>query len=305
MDDLRRIDMNLLLTLHALLTEKHVTRAALRLHRSQPAVSHSLAQLRQIFNDPLLVRREVGLTLTTRAQALLGPLELALEQLNGLIQAPQFDPRHSTRHFRLALSDYGTNAVLPTLMRHLRVQAPGVSLAVSHAGREMMLAQLIDGDIDLGLGVFPERPSEVHAELLFEEQFACLADRATLPENGMLSFEAWLERPHVLVTMHPDSANEVDSALAASGLSRNVVLTLPHWHAAINLIAGTDLILTAARRSMAHITTPNLHIFPPPFAIPNFAFQQVWHTRRESDPAHRWLRRAIWESCQAGEVNIG
>lgn len=166
MDDLRRIDMNLLLTLHALLTEKHVTRAALRLHRSQPAVSHSLSQLRQIFNDPLLVRREAGLTLTTRAQALLGPLEQALDQLNELIQAPQFDPRHSTRHFRLALSDYGTNAVLPTLMQHLRTQAPGISLAVSHAGREMMLAQLIDGEIDLGLGVFPERPSEVHTPSL-------------------------------------------------------------------------------------------------------------------------------------------
>ncbi|MCE9733424.1 MULTISPECIES: LysR family transcriptional regulator [Pectobacterium] len=301
MDDLRRIDMNLLLTLHALLTEKHVTRAALRLHRSQPAVSHSLSQLRQIFNDPLLVRREAGLTLTTRAQALLDPLEQALDQLNGLIQAPQFDPRHSTRHFRLVLSDYGTNAVLPMLMRHLRTQAPGISLSVGHAGREMMLAQLIDGEIDLALGVFPERPSEVHAELLFEEHFSCLADRATLPENGTLSFSEWLERPHILITMHPDSANEIDSTLAASGQSRNVVLALPHWHAAINLIAGTDLILTAARRSMSQINSPDLHVFPPPFTIPNFAFQQVWHTRRESDPAHRWLRKAIWESCQAGK----
>ncbi|MBT9183609.1 LysR family transcriptional regulator [Pectobacterium punjabense] len=301
MDDLRRIDMNLLLTLHALLTEKHVTRAALRLHRSQPAVSHSLSQLRQIFNDPLLVRREAGLTLTTRAQALLDPLEQALDQLNGLIQAPQFDPRHSTRHFRLVLSDYGTNAVLPMLMRHLRTQAPGISLSVGHAGREMMLAQLIDGEIDLALGVFPERPSEVHAELLFEEHFSCLADRATLPENGTLSFSEWLERPHILITMHPDSANEIDSTLAASGQSRNVVLALPHWHAAINLIAGTDLILTAARRSMSQINTPDLHVFPPPFTIPNFAFQQVWHTRRESDPAHLWLRKAIWESCQAGK----
>ncbi|WP_409158520.1 LysR substrate-binding domain-containing protein [Pectobacterium sp. B2J-2] len=229
---------------------------------------------------------------------MLGTLEHALDQLNGLIQTPQFDPRHTTRHFRLALSDYGSNAVLPTLMRHLRALAPGISLAVSHAGREMMLAQLIDGEIDLGLGVFPERPPEVHAALLFEEQFACLADRATLPENGTLSFEAWLERPHILVTMHPDSANEVDSVLAASGLARNVVLTLPHWHAAINLIAGTDLILTAARRSMAQVNRSDLRIFPPPFTIPDFAFQQVWHTRRESDPAHRWLRNAIWESCQ-------
>lgn len=298
MDDLRRLDMNLLLTLHALLIEKHVTRAALRLHRSQPAVSHSLSQLRQIFNDTLLVRREGGLALTTRAQALLAPLEQALTQLNGLLQTPSFDPHDASRHFRLALSDYGTNVVLPTLIRQLRTKAPGISLAISHASREMMLAQLIDGEIDLGLGVFPKRPPEVHAELLFEEQFACLADRATLPEDDKLSFKAWLERPHILVTMHPDSANEVDSVLVANGVSRNVVLTLPHWNTAINLIAGTDLILTAAQRSMARIDTADLHVFPPPFTIPSFAFQQVWHTRRESDPAHLWLRHAIWESCQ-------
>src|SRR5436309_288049 len=117
MDDLRRIDLNLLLTLHALLTEQHVTRAAVRLHKSQPAVSHALAQLRDIFDDPLLVRRENGLTLTARARDLLGPLDDALGQLNGLVGESTFDAAHARRCFRLALSDYGARSVLPALMR--------------------------------------------------------------------------------------------------------------------------------------------------------------------------------------------
>ena len=123
MDDLRRIDLNLLLTLHALLTEQHVTRAAVRLHKSQPAVSHALAQLRDIFDDPLLVRRENGLTLTARARDLLGPLDDALGQLNGLVGESTFDAAHARRCFRLALSDYGARSVLPALMRRLRREA--------------------------------------------------------------------------------------------------------------------------------------------------------------------------------------
>src|SRR5690606_33215975 len=136
MDELRRIDLNLLLTLHALLAEKHVTRAALRLHKSQPAVSHSLAQLRSHFDDPLLVRRDARLALTARAQALVQPLQEALSSLNALLAAPQFDPAVVRGRFRLALSDYAARILLPPLVRHLRQHAPGLDLAISQASRE-------------------------------------------------------------------------------------------------------------------------------------------------------------------------
>lgn len=154
MDDLRRIDLNLLLTLHALLAEQHVSRAALRLHRSQPAVSHALAQLRELFGDPLLVRRGGRLQVTARAQALVEPLQQALEQLDGLLGSPGFDPQRAQRSFRLAMSDYGARVVLPGLMRLLRNEAPGIDLIVSQGSREAMLGQLFDGEADLALAVF-------------------------------------------------------------------------------------------------------------------------------------------------------
>jgi DNA-binding transcriptional LysR family regulator len=299
MDELRRIDLNLLLTLHALLTEKHVTRAALRLHKSQPAVSHALAQLRQHFNDPLLVRRDGRMTLTARAQALAQPLNDALSSLNGLLGAPEFDPAQARRRFRLSLSDYAARIILPPLVRHVRQYAPGLDLAISQASREAMLAQLADGELDLALGIFPDAPESIQIQDIFQEEFVSLADRAILPTEGELSLEAWLRSPHVMLAMRPDANDEIESALAALGLRRHIALALPHWSAAVDVLAGTDLILTVASRAVGPMQRyKTLRKLMPPLALPRFAYQQAWHVRREGDPAHRWLREAVWACSQ-------
>lgn len=299
MDDLRRIDLNLLLTLHALLAEQHVSRAALRLHRSQPAVSHGLAQLRELFGDPLLVRRGGRLQATARAQALIEPLQQALEQLDGLIARPGFEPAKAQRSFRLAMSDYGARVVLPGLMRVLRDEAPGIDLVVIQGSREAMLGHLFDGEADLALGVFPALAAELRVETLFEERFTCIADRKGLPARGGLSLADWLARPHVLVAVRPGIDNEIDLALAAIGERRRVALALPHWAAAQDVIAGTDLILTVARRSLdSGKLDPRLRRFEPPLPIKAFGFQQAWHQRREGEAGHRWLREKIAALCQ-------
>lgn len=299
MDDLRRIDLNLLLTLHALLAEQHVSRAALRLHRSQPAVSHALAQLREIFADPLLVRRGGRLQPTARALELAQPLQDALQQLDALLNSPGFDPTRARRSFRLAMSDYGARVVLPRLMRGLREDAPEVDLVVTQGSREAMLSQLFDGEIDLALGVFPTLAAPLRAETLFEERFACLADRDSLPARGGLTLAQWLARPHVLVAVRPGADNEIDLALAALGEQRRVALALPHWTAATEVIAGTDLLLTVARRSLAgRLSLRGLRCFEPPLPIRAFNFQQAWHERREGDAAHRWLRDRVMQACQ-------
>lgn len=160
MDELRRIDLNLLLALHALLSEKHVTRAALRLHRSQPAVSHALAQLRKHFDDPLLMRQNGRMVLTPRAESLASPLQDALNALNGLLATPVFEPAKAQRRFRLSLSDYASRIVLPPLVRHLRRVAPGVDLAISQASRETMLAQLLDGELTWPWACSPTHPNK-------------------------------------------------------------------------------------------------------------------------------------------------
>ena len=292
--------MNLLLCLHALLVERHVTRAALRLHKSQPAMSHALAQLREIFKDPLLVRRGGRMELTPRAHDLQSPLDLALGQLNGLLKSPQFKPAKSTRHFRLALSDYAASLVLPALMVRLRKEAPSVNLSVTQASREAMLAQLADGEIDLALGVFPDAPREVQREVLFTEHFVSVADKTGLPVRGGLSLGEWLGRPHVLVAMRPDAVDDIDRALEVKGLKRRIALTLPHWSAARQVLEGTDLVLTVASRTLANPkTSARLRQFEPPVPLPTFAFEQAWHQRRQSDAALVWLRQCIAQCCGA------
>ncbi len=293
-DDIRRIDLNLLLTLHALLAEKHVTRAALRLHKSQPAVSHALAQLRETFKDPLLTRRGAGMALTPRAQDLLPPLEAALDQLNALLHEGAFDPRQAVRRFRVAMSDYAAHLVLPTLVKRLRDQAPGIDVVVCQASREAMLIQLADGEIDLGLGVFPDTASGIVVETLFEEHFVSIADKRSLPLRGKLPLDKWLARPHVLVATRSDTENEIDAALAAQGRHRRIALVLPHWRASTEVLTGTDLILTVASRTLDHVSDDQgLTQFLPPFELPSFAFRQAWHMRRDADSAHHWFRRLV------------
>ncbi|MEV6591434.1 LysR family transcriptional regulator [Streptomyces acidicola] len=299
MDELHRIDLNLLLALHALLTEKHVTRAATRLHKSQPAVSHSLAQLRTHFDDPLLVRHGGRMTLTARAQALVLPLEDALNSLNGLLAAPDFDAARTRRRFRLSLSDYASRIVLPPLVRHVRSEAPGLDLAISQASRDAMLAQLADGELDLALGIFPQPPEDIAVQDLFHETFVCLADKAVLPVKGGLSLEQWLERPHIMLALRPDAQDEIEQALSARGLRRHLAVTLPHWSAAVDLLPGTDLILTVASRAVGPLhRNKTLRRFAPPLEIPGFAYQQAWHARRTNDPAHAWLRQALMTCSQ-------
>ncbi|MFU1517111.1 LysR family transcriptional regulator [Vreelandella alkaliphila] len=300
MNNLRRIDLNLLVTLHALLVEKHVSRAAQRLHKSQPAVSHALANLRAIFDDPLLVRREGKLELTSRANELLPKLTEALHQLGALIEQPAFDSAHEKRVFRLAMSDYGARVVLPGLVRRLRSEAPGIDLQVSQGSRVAMLAGVHDGEIDMAFGVFqPPLSDELRTHKLFIEHFVCAADKNTLPKTGDLDKTQWLSRPHVLVAMQSSEGNEIENALHREGVSRRVAMTLPHWGVASHVVPNTDLILTAARRSFdLFLKDSPLQLFTPPYPIDPFEFSMVWHSRRESDAGHNWLKQAIIEMLQ-------
>ncbi|WP_396330843.1 LysR family transcriptional regulator [Burkholderia anthina] len=301
MNNLARIDLNLLVTLHALLSERHISRAAVRLHKSQPAVSHALARLREIFGDPLLVRRAGRLELTARANELVEPLNDILGRLGALIEPPAFDPSAATRVFRIAMSDYGARIVLPALVKTLRADAPGIELIVSQATREAMRMQLLDGEIDLALGVLPALQRDLHAEPLFVESFACVADAGRLPRRGELALDAWLARPHALVATRDGMDNEVDRALARLRRERHIAVILPFWGVANDLIAGTDLVLTVARRNLDRVRDDaRLRMFEPPFPIDSFEFTQHWHERRHGDAAHVWLRQTIARVASGG-----
>ncbi|UVM28765.1 LysR family transcriptional regulator [Pseudomonas sp. B21-021] len=300
MNDLRRIDLNLLVILDALLGEQHVTRAAERLHLSQPAVSHALARLRDLLGDPLLVRAGSGLVPTARALELAAPLAETLAQVQSLLAPNTFDPASARRTFRLAMSDYGAAIILPGLIRTLRAEAPGIDLQISHASREGMVEGLLNGDIDLAAGVLPELPGELRSTPLFEERYVCLLDRQSLPAGGVLDLPTYLSRPHVLLEMRGSGTPEIERTLTALRERRRVAISLPHWSVASRFISGTDLILTVASRALNEVDDESLIVVPPPFEIAPFTFVSAWHKRRGGDQALNWLNRRIEQGIVRG-----
>ncbi|QJP94316.1 LysR family transcriptional regulator [Pseudomonas fluorescens] len=295
MNDLRRIDLNLLVILDALLGEQHVTRAAERLHLSQPAVSHALARLRDLLGDPLLVRAGSGLVPTARALELAAPLAETLAQVQSLLAPNTFDPASARRTFRLAMSDYGAAIILPGLIRTLRTEAPGIDLQISHASREGMVEGLLNGDIDLAAGVLPELPGDLRSTPLFEERYVCLLDHQSLPAAGVLDLPTYLSRPHVLLEMRGSGTPEIERTLTALRERRRVAISLPHWSVAPQFISGTDLILTVASRALNEVDDESLIVVPPPFEIAPFTFVSAWHKRRGGDQALNWLNQRIGE----------
>lgn len=299
MNDLRRIDLNLLVVLEALLNEQHVTRAAERLHLSQPAVSHALGRLRDLLGDPLLVRVGSGLVPTARALELAAPLRDVLAQVQALLAPNTFEPSTARRRFRLAMSDYGAALLLPGLVRRLRREAPGIDLQIIQASREGMIELLLNGEIDVAAGVFPDVPNELRCTPLFEEHYACLVDRHTLGEDGLLDLPQYLDRPHVLLEMRGSGTAEIERALTVIHQRRHVAISLPHWSVAPQLIVGTDLILTVASRTLRAIHDPELVVVPPPFVLPSFAVVLARHKRRDGDQALGWLSEQMERALQA------
>ncbi|XAH25461.1 LysR family transcriptional regulator [Xylophilus sp. GW821-FHT01B05] len=305
MNNLRSVDLNLLTILEVLLAERHLSRAAERLHMSQPAVSHALARLRVLLGDPLLVRGRGGFQPTARALELARPLADALQHIRSVLGGAVFAPGSARRVFRLAASDYGAAIVLPGLLRRLRAEAPGVDLDLVYASRAAMAAGVADGEIDLALGVFTQLPESLRRETLFNERFVCALDPATLPADAPLTLQAYLARPHVLVAAgDTEVATEVDAALARKGLARRIALRLPHWTVAPMVIAGTDLILTVARRALPLQTAAVLAVREAPLALAPFAFEQVWHSRTQGDAGLGWLRAAVQRVVEAGDSDF-
>ena len=292
MNNLRRLDLNQLVTLLILLRERHVSRAAQALHKSQPAVSHSLNQLRELFQDPLLVRQNGQYQLTSKAESLYTPLLKALEQLDYLIAQQNFQPALCHQRFNLALSDYGAAIIAQPLTRFLREQAPDVDLNIWHCSREEMQNKLLEGSLDLAFGVFNSLDNTLRAQSIFQDKMVSLADKSICPA-GTMTLDEWLSHPHIAVSMKPFDTNEVDAQLKRLNQQRRVAVTVPYWQVAPQLIAGTDLILTAAQRGFPPEMNQHCVIFEPPVKVAPLDFQMIWHERSDTDNALNWLRETI------------
>lgn len=296
MNNLRRLDINLLLTLDVLLAEHNVTRAAQRLNLSQPSVSVHLAKLRDIFGDPLLLPGPRGMRPTARADELREPLREALEALERAVApASAFDPAQATHSWKIAATDYGESTVVLPALSGLREQALGTRLAVIDLHPQQLVKEAEQGVFDLALHISEDAPPELHRRPLFQERYV-LAGRIGHPHlQSAPTRERFCALEHVLVSREGGGFFGVtDRALADVGLRRNVVLSVPHFLMAMSVLVSTDLVAMLPSRLVRG--NPALQVVDAPLAVPGYEMAMFWGERSHRDPAHKWLREHLLAS---------
>ncbi|MGW4897917.1 LysR family transcriptional regulator [Kitasatospora sp. NPDC004240] len=312
------LDLNLLVALDALLEEGSVTGAAHRLHTSAPAMSRTLARLRRVLGDPLLVRAGRGLVPTPRAIELRTEVRALVARGQALL-VPVGAPRPDAleRRFTLQVGDVLLTVVGAALIAAVRERAPGVTLSFLPEHLEGTAA-MRDGTVDLEVGVVDHTDPETRTQRLTTTRVVGVT-RAGHPLAGgrpsagghppadghpdgqghpvhRPSVEEYAAAGHLVVTRHGRAHGPVDHALAELGLTRRVVATVPGFATALLLIRETDLVgLAPAGFGEGTARALGLALFEIPLDLPAVDIGMAWHPRNDADPAHRWLRAVVHE----------
>jgi len=297
--DLSRFDLNLLVVFDVLMKEGSVTRAAARLGRTQSAVSHSLARLREQVGDPLMVKVDGRMTASPFAQRLIDDVRPILRSLASVV-APQqpFDPASSKRRFRVAVPDL-CPVFLSSVIERLLREAPGVTvewLTPSHDAD----AAIANGDIDLahrgGNDPLPEGVEVTEVQPFSWMTYA----RKDHPACANWGMETWLSWPHVQVTLRDRVRSPVDHVCGNDRLKRIIAAQVPHFSGVAPLLARTDLLATLPPLTMdARIEPYGLQALPPPVQIEPMRSRFFWSFRQTNDPGGRWLRGVVIETFVA------
>ncbi len=285
-------DLNLLEPLRVLLEERHVTKAARRIHLSQSAMSRILEKLRQMFGDELLIRSGKKYERTSRGERLLRELDRVLPQLDDLIRGCTFQPEHARHRFRLSMTDYAAVVILPKLVRHLSEVAPHITLeAIVRDDR--ILQDLESGRIDLSLEA-AGAINGTESSLLFPEEFVCLVAEGHPYHRKRFGLEDYLRSRHIMISTLAGQQTLVDRPLANLGLHREVAVTVPYFVAAALCLKETNYIATVPKRLLNGVAIPQgLRLVQAPIQIPAFHYVMLWHRRLDQETSHRWLRDQI------------
>lgn len=298
MADARRHHLRLLGALDALLSERNVTRAAGRLHLSQSATSGTLAQLRQLFNDPLLVRVGRDLELTARAQAMLPLVRDALEGVDRLFGAQAaFVPGALKRQFRLAVTDAVGQVLVPDLIERIAAQAPGVTLKVSAAGFEVPEKLLGNGTLDLLVGHYEDVPADLRTMTLYASRLVAVARAAHPVIKARMSLLQFVQAPQVVVFPHSAALEEgLRQAFTATARPFRLAASVQQLSLAVAIVERTDAIaLVTEPMARLHARTSAIQVLelPRQVQLPQVRVQAIWHERSQHDPACAWLRAVL------------
>ena len=299
--NLRSLDLNLLLVFDAIYAERSISKAALKLNLSQPAVSNALARLRERLNDPLFERNSQGMSPTPRAKVLKEPIHQALDLIErGLRSDDKFDYASSDREFVIAVEDYGETVILPRLVDWLANAAPDVRIVIRPEPSGLLTEAMRDGSVDLALDYFSLSNSGFNNKCVLTESLVSLT-RQDHPEIGeRLSLESYLEQRHVVITARGRTPAMIDHALSKQGLKRKISVAVPHFLSMPTIVQSSNMICTMPRR-MAYKYADHfrLKVHTVPVDTQKFPVYLIWHDSFDADPGHQWLRNHLIGLCQS------
>jgi len=303
-DNFDKIELHLVRVLHVLITERSVSRAALKLHTTQPAVSTQLKRLRELTGDPLLVRAGNAMTPTATALALVAPAASLLHEAERLFGArgrtQAFEPAECETTFRIAASDYLDPLFLPELVARLKRLAPRAHLELQPLSGEFDYRRsLASGTVDLVIGNWLEPPGELHMGKLISDEVVCLVaeDHPVLRNPRGWTVERYLASEHVApMPLHPGARGVIDEHLVGQGLQRHIAVRSAHFSLIPLMVAQSMLVLTTGRLFCTRYTDAlPVRIVRCPVEFPPLVYYQLWHDLTHNSAALRWLREQVRE----------
>jgi len=293
-------DLNLLITLDVLLAEGSVARAAQRLRLSPSAMSRALARLRETTGDPLLVRAGRGLVPTPRALEIRERVSQLVQDTEAVLrpaEAPNL--KHLVQTFTLRTSDGFVENFGPDLITRIGKDAPGVRLRFVQKLDNKDSALLRDGTIDLETGVVGNAMGpEVRSQALFRDRLIGVVRMGHALCQGEITPSRYAAGSHIYVSRRGHEKGPMDEALSSLGLEREIVTIVSGFSTALALARASDLIASVPERHTANLRA-EMHSFPLPIPTPEITVSLLWHPRMHADPAHRWLRGLILDTCTA------
>lgn len=286
-------DLNLLRVFLAIWDLRSLTAAGERLGLSQPAVSHALRRLRTHFDDPLFVRHNTEMTPTEAAVRLHGPLDEAFQIIAAAMQQHgRFDAATAARTFRVCMSDMSEYYFLPTLLAQLEASAPSIRFVVVQHPVETLAAAMRAGEIDVSVGYLPGLGEGCLAQRLFADEHVCVVRAGhPLATGASLDRTALAQLRYVFAETNATGHRRVEQWFADEGLARDIVLRLPHFTIAPEIVRNTDLAVILPRSIAVHFNRDGaFRLLTLPFALPPIDVSVYLHERFVADAGIAWLR---------------
>jgi DNA-binding transcriptional LysR family regulator len=297
--DIRGVDLNLLKAFDALISEHAVTRAAVRIGLSQPAMSHALSRLRSLFADDLFVRTQTGMEPTAHAREIAPLVSAAIEHIEAALNlGVGFDPAKSAGIFTAGMAEYAEVALVGRLAQAFAEQAPRATLRLLPLNGADAAEQLERGMIDVAVAHLRALPTPIESQTLLRDPFVVIVRKGhPLAATGALTIEAYAGQSHILVSPRGDTSGAIDRILVDFGLRRRISLLVATYLALPAALAAADLIATVPSRTARQITaTAEIEILPLPVDL-SMTVSMAWHRRAASEPAQAWFRSLLIEAA--------